>query len=305
MLRFVLIAWLALCGVASAQLSGGVGGFPGPGTVHSAAAGFTGPGDVVSGAYAWYSCSRGYNTADTANACNVCLPADTTCADLTLSAGFAVVPGSLSTCNITTVICTVKTAYDKTGNGRDMTQATEANRPTFRPAMASNNCPTTALPCMLFVAASSQRLVTAGTFTLSQPITASAVFNRTAAAIGQELFGFGVDVSLFQQNSNTIALMVGGSAGTPTAAATDGSWHAIQGVVSGASSNAYVDGATTAVSAGTGSVAAKGIKLAGPAFVANIWGGYIAEVGMWNSAFNATQAGNMNTNQHGANGYNF
>lgn len=35
MLRFVLIAWLALCGVANAQLSGGVGGFPGPGTVHS------------------------------------------------------------------------------------------------------------------------------------------------------------------------------------------------------------------------------------------------------------------------------
>jgi hypothetical protein len=36
MIRLALIAWLALCGVANAQLSGGVGGFPGPGTVHSA-----------------------------------------------------------------------------------------------------------------------------------------------------------------------------------------------------------------------------------------------------------------------------
>ena len=31
MIRLVLVAWLALCGVANAQLSGGVGGFPGPG----------------------------------------------------------------------------------------------------------------------------------------------------------------------------------------------------------------------------------------------------------------------------------
>lgn len=31
MIRLALIAWLALCGIANAQLSGGVGGFPGPG----------------------------------------------------------------------------------------------------------------------------------------------------------------------------------------------------------------------------------------------------------------------------------
>lgn len=36
MIRLVLAAWLALCGVANAQLSGGVGGFPGPGTAHTA-----------------------------------------------------------------------------------------------------------------------------------------------------------------------------------------------------------------------------------------------------------------------------
>jgi len=39
MIRLALIAWLTLCGVAHAQLSGGAGGFPGPGTVHSS--GFT------------------------------------------------------------------------------------------------------------------------------------------------------------------------------------------------------------------------------------------------------------------------
>lgn len=41
MIRLVLIAWLALCSVAQAQLSGGVGGFPGPGMVHSAGGGCT------------------------------------------------------------------------------------------------------------------------------------------------------------------------------------------------------------------------------------------------------------------------
>lgn len=39
-LRNVLIAWLALCGVANAQLSGGLQ-FPGPGTAHSAGGSFT------------------------------------------------------------------------------------------------------------------------------------------------------------------------------------------------------------------------------------------------------------------------
>ena len=167
----------------------------------AAAPSYTGPGDVVSGAYAWYSCARGYNAADTANACNVCLPADTTCADLTLSSGFAVVPGSLSTCNITTVICTVKTAYDKTGNARHITQATEANRPMFRPAVVGQLFEAIALPCMLFVAASSQRLITASGFTISQPVTFSIVANRTSASTGQEMFGFAAELFLFTKSA--------------------------------------------------------------------------------------------------------
>jgi hypothetical protein len=40
MLRLVLAAWLALCGVANAQMNGGVQ-FPGPGTAHSSGAAFS------------------------------------------------------------------------------------------------------------------------------------------------------------------------------------------------------------------------------------------------------------------------
>lgn len=296
-LGLALAVFLSLVGGALAQ--GGMG--PGPGTVHSTGGGgFSGPGDVVSGALAWYSCSRGYNTADTANACNVCLPADSVCADITLSAGFAVVPGSLSTCNITTVICTVKTAYDKSGNSRNATNATIANRPTFRPAMASNGCPTTSLPCMLFTAASSQLLTAATpTVTQAQPITMSIVYIRGAntgdvSFLGGTL-GFLIPTGQIQ--------MFAGSSAFVTAA--NGSWHAAQLVFNTTSSAGYVDGsATTSLSVGSGSPSGLTIGIGNAAVSANL-DGSLAELGYWPSGFNATQAGNMNTNQHGANGYNF
>lgn len=293
-LGLALAFWAALAGSVCAQ--GGMG--PGPGTVHSTGGGgFTGPGDVVSGALAWYSCSRGYNTADTANACNVCLPADTTCADITLSAGIAVVPGSLSTCNITTVICTVKTAYDKSGNSRNVTNATIANRPTFRPAMASNGCPTTALPCMLFVASSSQQLLYTPAVTQAQPVTVSVVYIRGSAS-GDVVYAGGPLVGA----SNNVVRMNAGTIVDTTA--TNGSWHAAQAIFNGASSAAYVDGgSSTGLNAGATTIT-QGFYL-GAAVVSANFDGYLAEAGIWPSAFNGTQAGDMNTNQHGANGYNF
>lgn len=261
--------------------------------------GFSGPGDVVSGAYAWYSCSRGYNGADTSNACNVCLPSAGACFDLTLSSGLAVVPAGLSTCNITTVICTVKTMYDKTGNSRDVTQVTEANRPTFRPAMASNGCPTTALPCVLFVPANSQRLNSSATITQAQPITISLVYIRGSA--NGEPATNNVE---FIANSGNIQLFAG--TGGATATAANGSWHAAQGVFNSSSSAAYIDGTTTTgLNPGTGAPSGNTISL-GQSVVSNFFDGSIAEAGFWPSGFNATQAGNMNTNQHSStNGYNF
>src|SRR6187551_413431 len=69
MIRLALIAWLALCGVANAQLSGGLQ-FPGPGTAHSAGGGYVGPVDAVAGAtHCWslQACSNaliGSNTIE-------------------------------------------------------------------------------------------------------------------------------------------------------------------------------------------------------------------------------------------------
>jgi hypothetical protein len=266
----------------------------------TAPAGFTGPGDIVSGAYAWYSCARAYNTADTSAACNVCLPSDTTCADLTISGGFAVVPAGLSTCNITTVICTVKTLYDKSGNSQTLTQSTIANRATFRPAMASNGCPTTALPCFKLVQANSQAYIGPAT-TISQPITISLVYIR--GGVTGEPAGNGVTLIA---NSGNIQLFAG--TGGATATAADGSWHAVQSVFNAASSSAYVDGTNTALNPGTGGASSNFIQIGLPNVNA-YFDGVIGEVGFWAADF--TNVGGidkrsaMNSNQHGSSGFNF
>jgi hypothetical protein len=280
----------------------------------AAGGGYTGPGDIVSGAYAWYSCARGYNAADTANACNVCLPSDTTCADITLTAGLAVLPGSLSTCNITTVICTVKTAYDKSGNGRNITQATEANRPTFRPAMASNGCPSTALPCMLFTAASSQRLVSSGTHTITAPITASIVYSRISGA-ASELFPFPGGVATIFPNNPANSVALDASSVTANTTVADGAFHALQGVLASASAAAiYADGSSaTGLNAGTVTISGVNIRIGGPPFLSGYFNGYVSEAGFWANDFSSgvscgsqsACASAMNTNQHGSNGYNF
>lgn len=304
MWRLLIIFAALVCFLSSAnaqfssQLSGACNiGNPGLCSPFSSiSSGFIGPGDVVSGAYAWYSCTRGYNTADAANACNVCLPSDVTCADLTISSGFTVLPGSLSTCNITTVICTVKIMYDKTGNSLDVSQATEANRPTFRPAIASNGCPTTALPCVKFTAASSQNLQTAGNVTQGPPVTMSVVYIRGSA--NGDIVNNGIDA--IADNGN-FTLFVGSGA---SATAANGAWHAVQAVFNSASSAAYVDGVQTSpLNPGAGS-AINAIKV-GVAAISGSFDGSLGELGLWPSGFNATQAGNINANQHGPLGYSF
>jgi hypothetical protein len=115
---------------------------------------YTGPGDLIpTGALAWYGL-RAYSSTQAssgASLANVCLPSDTACADITSStSGQPVVPSALSTCNNSSVICTVKTLYDQSGANEcgsaacDQTQATIGSRPTFMLSCEGS------LPCMKF-----------------------------------------------------------------------------------------------------------------------------------------------------------
>ncbi len=263
-------------------------------------AGFQGPGDVVANATFWGG-FRGYNAADTADAADVCLPLDTICAHLTLSGGSVVVPGSLSTCNITTVICTIKTLFDKSGANAcagavpcDMTQATEANRPTFRPAIASNNCPTTSLPCMQFNGSQSLGLPNLTAANIPQPYTGSYVAIRTGAtsSFGIVIDGGGNGVFLGWSNAaNTGLLDCGSVVGTTL---SDNAYHAVQNVCNGASSDLNIDGTQNILSAGANAFPQAAATIGG---TLNLTGN-VAEAGVWSVAFSTTNSSNMSSNQH-------
>jgi hypothetical protein len=81
------------------------------------------------------------------------------------------------------------------------------------------------------------------------------------------------------------------------ATASDGSWHALQGVLNGgASSDINVDGTQNIGAAGANAFV--GSVKYGSAGAAQFMNGTVVEIGVWNSAFNSTQSSNMSSNQH-------
>lgn len=289
-----------------------IANFP-PGTFGNRAAlspatvAFQGPGDIVSGAVGWYSCARAYSAAFAAGAGAICDVVDsaTGLASCTLKTGingFADLTSNVCVgntvsvttfCTITNVACKVTKAYDQSGTGNPVVQATLAAMPTFT-LNALNS-----LPCMTFVSASSQQL-TIGTTVPSQPFTLSTVAKRTggtssfAGAITGNANGIG-----WLNSTNTMILFAGSSG---SFSASDNTFHAVQGVFNGASSVGYVDGSSNTVNPGAGGMVAS-IKLGN--LNGSFLDGQVCEGGAWSGAWNVTQYGNVNTNQHGANGYNF
>ena len=209
---------------------------------------YVGPGDIVSGALGWWGL-RGYDAAYSGNAANICLPADSTCANTTISAGNLVIPGSLRTCNNSTVICTIKTFYDQSGNGIDLTQATIANRATLVLDCIGS------LPCAQFMASSSQIYTSSVDIAQTQPYTFSVVANRNGnlAAINGLIASNGTDQSLYAAASYAYWDIYDGTSQVG-AAASNNNFHAAQTVFNGSSSLLYVDDVSTAAaSIGTSS----------------------------------------------------
>ncbi len=284
-MKRVLLLALALClGVSTAgsywqsRSQVGVGG----------AAAYSGPGDIVGAARVWWGL-RGYNAAFSGAIANICDTATgAVCADATWSGGTLTLPtiGGL-VCGVG-VTCNVKTLYDQTGNGINATQATNANRPAL-----TINCVST-LPCMTF--SGSQRLVS-GNVVGNQPLTISTVANLTGSPSGSP--------RAVEIGNIAIALGWGPSANSPfvyagtvlASSATDGSFHAMQGIVNGGSSTLYIDGSAT--NGNAGAAADTNIVNIGDCFP-NTCGltGNITEVGIWGAAFTGGQQSSMNSNQH-------
>lgn len=259
-------------------------------------ASYAGPGDVVSGAYVWYGL-RAYNAAYATGSNPALDIVDQAGANqLTvniLSDGrldVASISAWVSANSVSTI--KVKRWYDQIGS-RHLDQATLTNMPVL------NLTGFGSLPAIVTNGTVPQGMIAAGgNLVKAQPITYSLVYIYDGRE-GEAVAHFGTFINT---RSGDLKVRAGNNPSAVTAA--NGSWHAIQGIVNTTSSALYVDGAgTTGISAGS-SAPNSGITLnVNIDFQAP--SNKYAEFGIWDIAFNGTQAGDMNTNQHGTSGYNF
>jgi hypothetical protein len=291
--------------------------FP-PGTFNNRAAlypgagggGFSGPGDVVSGSTAWFSTARAYNASFAAGAGAIADLVDTatglaTCTMNIGTNGFANLSalscagGTLSVVTFCTVThpagCSITKVYDQTGNGKHVLNVTLSQMPnlTFN---AINS-----LPGMTLINANADNLIASG-FSISAAYSMSTVYKRTATSSGAILDGNSTGIGICGGAANQVRL--GG--GFIAATASDSAYHAVQGVVNGASSVLTVEGSDTTGTA-SGNYSAESLRVGrGSNSCTGTLDGTIMEAGYWPSGFSGPNRTAMNTNQHSATvGYNF
>lgn len=291
---FVLLCVLAAaCPPARAQV--GLP-WPGPGTPASSGGGggYTGPGDVKT--FTAWAGFRAYSSATRGNKfANVCQPAGSNCIDLNTDATTGKAPNAPtvngSACNNSGHVCTVAKLYDQTGGGNDFSNGTPAQQPLYLTSALSS------MPCGQYAKASTQSLSMITNPVIAQPYSISGVFERTGSTTAQNyvlanglyFFYHEAAVNVFDVYAGTTVLAV---------TANDNAFHAGQGVYNGASSAAYVDGTSTSGNAGTTTPTGTAYNTIGGTNGSAGYDGVICEVGLASAAWTATDAGNMNTNQH-------
>jgi hypothetical protein len=278
------------------------GQISGRAALDASSASYVGPGDIVSGAIGWYSPARAYTAAFAAGGTAIMDLVDQAGANPVtiniLSTGYAditaisnwVTANSVSTIRVTKL-------YDQTGTGNHVTNATLAQMPAL--VLSSLN----SLPGLVTTGARTDRLLS-GNITRAQPISYSVVAKRTASTGASGWIGSNTNpVGLYPGTGADIWSVAGNTVLASPATTTESAFHAAQGILNGGSSAIVIDGSATTGAGGSTGYSASAISL----FRANggTPDGVLMEAGVWPSAFNATQYGDMNTNQHGTNGYNF
>lgn len=299
---------IALCVYAQAQLLSPIVNFG-----HRSVATFQGPGDIVSSATAFWSAGRAYNATFAASTASIADIVDTAtgvaaCTMKIATTGYAdltsvVCPTSAPAVNVVTFCtvthatgCTVVKLYDQTGNGNHATR-TYPNGGTLTFSALNG------LPCLVNNGAAGTSLGTAS-ITLAQPFSITTVGERTGnftsngRLIGQSggsvTFGYRTSINLVGLNAGTAL----------TQTASDSAFHAMSAVGNGVTNSVVVvDGSAATGNAGTtGFTGAIDILSDGASGLT----GDFCEGGIWPSAFNSTQYGNLNTNMHSATvGWNF
>jgi hypothetical protein len=140
----------------------------------------------------------------------------------------------------------VVTLYDKTGNARDLTQATDANRPVFT-LSGLNGLP--------IVSTSTSTGMDSGAGSLpnqSQPYSMSMTAGITAGLLNTvKIFDNAGFLSSMGFDPGGHNLMYIAASTTLQATASDAHFHAAQGLFNGVSSAIYIDGSNTTGDAGT------------------------------------------------------
>lgn len=304
------LVWLVL---AASPASSGSMLLTGVGPPPAVASSFQGPGDIVSGATIWGSCARVYQASLASTATSLCDLKDKTTGTVAIctlrgsSTGFVDLAGSYCAGSATPAVacaaaaggsCVVSKIYNQITPGTlDFTQATLGNMPALTFSALNG------LPGLTSTNAASTNIQTAAT-TQAPPYSVSSVWIRTSGtanstgACGGNLGGFlgnpAVASTVFFQGP-TGAAQVGSIA--------DNSYHAVQGVSAAGAGNSFVtpDGVDTSGTT-SGTISAVSIRIARNGLSLD---GTIMECGLWPSAFTAGNRTSLNTNQHGANGYNF
>jgi hypothetical protein len=272
----------------------------------AAGASYQGPGDLVSGATAWFGL-RAYNAtkassgasttpvvdvrgATTTTSCTIYLLGDGTGGlDFTTSGAGGVgnqcISGATTFCTVTNTSCTVSKFYDQSGNGNNAVQATAGDQPTLTFSCLGS------LPCL--TSSTNTLMTVSGVNSSSQPITISAVGERTSNFTSYSFFGF-QDWGIGWNNvANQLLITISGA--VTQASVTDNVWHSMQFVVGSNIGLIYTDGTST----GTGSVGnlANNISWTFPSSGHPILGKF-AELGLWSAAFTGTTSNNsLQTNQ--------
>jgi hypothetical protein len=289
-----------------------------------AAAGYVGPGDIsfnssTANVKAYFSCSRVLNNAKATTATSMCdlvdnaAPTVVICTlhgttsgfvDLSTAGCGGTTPAAKRAATSTTK-CNVSKAYDQTGNGNDVSEATAAVQP-FLTFGAINSLP------VMTCTAGSCVMLSGISFTQAQPFVITVVGNKQSSLTAQQPFiaaSTTSNINVFGGNGsvNQWGLSAGLSGGIT--GVNDNAWHGATALFSGSGSHCAIniDGTNNTGIAvnncGTNAFSAEHIdifrapgslQLAGSIAEAMIVGG-TASTGDLTNEFN---------NQNSSNGYN-
>lgn len=261
----------------------------GAGVGTPAPAAFQGAGDVVPGAGGYWAL-RCYTAAYAGAVATVKSPSDVLTTNISCNGVGSLSYAGTAIATTCAVSCTISTLNDQTGGGKDVTQATEASRPSYTDSCQNSR------PCATFGGSAS--LVASGNSGTTFPQWASWVGKRTGntSALNAILkhSGNGLNIG-FNSASGSVYAFAGN---VVTATATEASIHAVQNTIfnGGTSSSIYVDGSNTNTLNAGGTAPSGNIQIGGAAGGQPLTGVFY-EVGLWFSDQSANNSA-MNTNQH-------